>query len=113
MKEKECNGMESIVIFLASILFLTLSFILGVLQEKENFNSTYYPATFVVVVVNKTDDVVSFQNSNGYQYLWKGVEDWSVGDMASAIMDSKETSNISDDTILKVHYCGFSAKEGD
>lgn len=61
-----------------------------------------YPTTFVVVEVN--DDTLSMADYNGNLWLWEGAEDWTRGDIASALMDDNDTDIIYDDTIITIRY---------
>ena len=65
-----------------------------------------YPSTFIVDRLNYNNDVVVFTDFNiGDQWLWQGIEDWQVADVAAVIMDDMNTpDNIYDDAIIKAYY---------
>ena len=69
-----------------------------------------YPETFIVVAVDPEHDFITLQDFNGYTWNWNGCEDWVIGDIASAIMDSKGTEAIQDDIILELKYSGYIAE---
>ena len=66
-----------------------------------------YPETFIVVAVDQEHDFITLQDFNGYTWNWNGCEDWMVGDIASAIMNSKGTEEIFDDEIMELKYSGY------
>lgn len=65
-----------------------------------------YPATFVVVEVDRGLDVVTMEDSVGYLYSFNGCEDWFVGDVVSAVMYGNGTSDITDDCVIMARYAG-------
>lgn len=69
-----------------------------------------YPETFIVVAVDQDHDFITLQDFNGYTRNWNGYEDWMIGDIASAIMDSNGTEAIQDDIILELKYSGYIAE---
>lgn len=69
-----------------------------------------YPETFIVVAVDPEHDFITLQDFNGYTWNWNGCEDWMIGDIASAIMDSKGTEAIQDDEIVMLKYSGYIAE---
>lgn len=72
-----------------------------------------YPATARVVVLDQTNDAVTIETASGFRYQFRGVEDWTVGDFASAIVWDNGTECIDDDVIITVRYSGWSAAAGD
>ena len=68
---------------------------------------TEYPETFIVVAVDQDHDFITLQDFNGFTWNWNGCEDWMVGDIASAIMNSKGTEEIFDDEIMELKYSGY------
>lgn len=69
-----------------------------------------YPETFIVVAVDQDHDFITLQDFNGYTWNWNGCDDWMIGDIASAIMDSKGTEAIQDDEIIELKYSGYIAE---
>lgn len=72
-----------------------------------------YPATARVVVLDRPSDLVTIETASGYRYQFSGVEDWSVGDFASAIVWNNGTECIDDDVIITVRYSGWSDRAGE
>lgn len=66
-----------------------------------------YPQTMEVVKVDAVDDAVYLMTSTGYIYAMSGTDDWEAGDLASLIMNSKGTPDITDDEIITARYTGF------
>ncbi len=62
-----------------------------------------YPTVFFVDALNHNADVITFTDMDGEQWLWQGIDDWNVGDMAAAIMDDNDTPDITDDEINKIN----------
>ena len=71
------------------------------------------PVTARVVDLNRTDDIVTIELANGYQYAFEGCSDYCVGDFVSAIVWRNGTDIITDDIIVSVHYSGYSDYAGD
>lgn len=69
-----------------------------------------YPETFIVVAVDQDHDFITLQDFNGFTWNWNGCEDWMIGDIASAIMDSNGTEDITDDRIVMLKYSGYIAE---
>ncbi len=66
----------------------------------------FYPMTTTVIDVSQTTDRVTVKDANGNLWQFDGAEDWSVGDIASCIVDNNRTEEIADDKIIKVRYNG-------
>ena len=71
---------------------------------------TEYPETFIVVAVDQEHDFITLQDFNGFTWNWNSVDDWMIGDIASAIMDSNGTEEIQDDRIVMLKYSGYIAE---
>lgn len=90
----------------AKAIMLALAMVpaLFTVPEKE---SELYPTTGIVTEVDTLNDTVTFTDFNGFEWSFKGIEDYCTGDRVAAIMDDKGTENIFDDEIVKVRYCGW------
>ncbi len=66
-----------------------------------------YAITTVVVELDNSEDTVTCQDFNGNLWVFYGVEDWMVGDVATLMMWDAETSTIYDDEILHAYYSGW------
>ena len=66
-----------------------------------------YPETFIVTEVNSTENYITLETFSGNVFIWHNSEDWMIGDIASAIMDSNGTEEVEDDEIIKLMYSGY------
>lgn len=66
-----------------------------------------YPTCGTVVEINKENDEVVVEDFNGNLWAFEGCEDWAEGDICAMIMSDEGTSEIYDDTIVQVRYCGY------
>ena len=85
-------------------LLIASSFLLGAYSRN---NSKDYPTCGKIVSVNYKTDVAVFEDFNGFQWGFEGVEDWMIGDIIAVIMNDNGTETIFDDTIKDVKYCGY------
>lgn len=76
-------------------------------QAKSLNDDSFYPQTFIVSKVDQKNDIMELRTFGGFIFTWEGVEDWSEGDIASAIMYDNNTEDIRDDEIIKLHYSGW------
>ena len=88
-------------IIIALILPITILLLALVSSHKND-----YPMTTVVVDVSQATDKVTVKDTNGNLWQFDGAEDWSVGDIASCIVNDNRTEEIADDEIIKVRYNG-------
>lgn len=71
-----------------------------------------YPLTGIVTEieydVEPEVDLVTITCSNGNMFSWyaDSSDCWEINDLASCIMDSKETAIVYDDEVLLAHYAG-------
>lgn len=66
-----------------------------------------YPATCMVTEMDKANDTVTITTATGFDYQFKGIEDWTEGDLVSVIFYNNGTENITDDIILDTRYAGY------
>lgn len=69
-------------------------------------SNNIYPAVFEVVEINESEDIIYLVDVNGNEWIYEGVEDWQVGDIATAIMNNNNTEIIYDDDIIQLQYVG-------
>lgn len=69
--------------------------------------SNNYALTTVVTEINTETDEVTCVDFNGNDWIFKGVEDWTVGDYCSMVLNDKGTDVIYDDEIVSVSYSGW------
>ena len=63
---------------------------------------TYYPQVFQVIAMN--EECIYLIDGNGNEWVWEDIDDWEIGDYATAIMDTQDTINIYDDIIIQLRY---------
>lgn len=66
-----------------------------------------YAMTTVVVELDENNDKVICIDFNGNEWVFEGVEDWTIGDIASMVMNDCGTSIVYDDKIVSVKYGGW------
>ena len=69
-------------------------------------SNSIYSTVFEVVEINESEDIIYLVDVNGNEWIWNGVEDWQVGDIAAAIMNNNNTEIIYDDDIIQLQYVG-------
>lgn len=67
----------------------------------------FYPMATIVIGFEEETDTVICSDFNGMEWRFEGIEDWCIGDCASMIMCDNGTTEISDDIICNVRYCGW------
>lgn len=73
----------------------------------------YYALTTEVVEIDRVNDVVTCEDSNGNLWEFYGCEDWQEGDCASLLMDTCGTETIYDDEVCGTTYAQWTlAQEG-
>lgn len=65
-----------------------------IMEEPEEIEESFYKITITM----QSGNMFSFISEDG---------DWSQGDLASAIFDSKGTENVKDDEIISCRYSGY------
>lgn len=65
-----------------------------------------YPTCATVIELDRENDEVVVEDFNGNLWAFEGCEDWVEGDICAMIMNDEGTSEIYDDTIVQVRYCG-------
>lgn len=79
--------------------------------ELSNVNGLY-PLTGIVTeieydVESEVDEVtITCANGNRFSWYADSSDCWEINDLASCIMDSKETAIVYDDEVLLAHYAG-------
>lgn len=107
---KRSDIILSIICFVLLLALVTLFFFLVVHGQRpkdigENLtNGWYYALTTCVVEVDRDNDIVTCEDSNGNLWEFYGCEDWQEGDCASLLMNSKGTTSIKDDEIIGARY---------
>jgi hypothetical protein len=64
----------------------------------------------ILEVVEIEDDLVYMIDWEGNEWVWKGAEDWDIGDFAAATMNTNGTEIIYDDIIVNLRYTRVTAR---
>lgn len=87
------------------ILSLLISLIITV---NSGVCDMFYPDTGYVTNLSTTDDIVYYEDFEGCEWSFYGVEDWMIDDQISVIMFNNFTPNyIYDDVIISARYTGW------
>lgn len=87
---------------IACALILTLC----AFTAKAKPTSALYPKAMLVTELDNTNDLVICTDYNGDNWIFKGIEDWQIGDIVAAIMDSNGTETVYDDIVIDCRYNG-------
>ena len=108
---------DEVKVFLVTILLVVVIFICVMLFSSamapreevttEEIPNRYYALTAVICDLESVNDFVYCEDFNGNLWVFKGIEDWQEGDLASLLMDNNNTIDITDDIILSAHYGGY------
>lgn len=66
-----------------------------------------YALTTCVVEVDRDNDIVTCEDSNGNLWEFYGCEDWQEGDCASLLMNDQGTPSVYDDAIEGARYSAW------
>ena len=92
------------------LLAFMVGSVFGILLGRETAKTPkLYSMGGVIIETSYANDMVTFRDFNGNLWQFQGVEDFSVNDCVSVIMDSKKTPEIRDDEIISVRYDGWLA----
>lgn len=95
------------MMMVAVLLIACVSMGCAICAKADEAIEDVYAMTTVVVELNSEEDSVTCQDFNGNLWVFYGVEDWCVGDVATLIMWNAETDLIYDDEVLDVYYSGW------
>lgn len=88
------------------VWFYILGLIAGFLFGHWFMAPSFYPMSGWVTEIDRGSDTVVFEETNGNIWEFRGAEDYEVGDLISCIMSDNGTSDVRDDVVLKVRFCG-------
>ena len=96
-------------IILAAVVFIVCVLLCGCVAKVVGgtiikSESNTYALTTCVVEVDRDNDIVTCEDSNGNLWEFYGCEDWQEGDCASLLMNDQGTPNIYDDAIEGARY---------
>lgn len=86
---------------IAIIVILTFALTIGVSCAD------IYPMTAIVRELDYTNNLVICEDFNGNEWIFEGIEDWDIDDIASMIMSDMSTLTIEDDEIIMIRYSGY------
>jgi len=92
----------------AMVLFVAIAVLLACAPKADAHNEgNYYALTCEVVEVDRENDIVTCEDSNGNLWEFYGCEDWQEGDCASLLMNDQGTPSIYDDAIEGARYSAW------
>lgn len=100
------NKTAIIATIICLLIVATITVVTATVEQNET-KGNEYPDTARIIVINYETDEVLVENSIGYHYTFKGVEDYEVGYVLSLIMNDNGTKLIFDDTIVRAKYSGY------
>lgn len=110
IKTNTDNTFATICVMLCLFIVLTISFFVFWTMAAFKLDCMYATTT-IVDRIDKSQDIVTLKDYNGYIYQISPVEDWEVGDIASILMDDNGTPfDKLDDKIVSVKYSGTALK---
>ena len=63
-----------------------------------------YGNAAIVVELDRENDIVVFEDFNGFRWEIREVDDWRIGDCASLVMDNNNTPLVYDDIVITAQY---------
>ena len=75
-------------------------------RYKKNINN-YYATTLRIKDFNFKSDIILMEDSVGNIWEAKGIEDWELDDVVSALMYDNRTTSIYDDEIVSMRYSAW------
>ena len=92
----------------AMVLFVAIAVLLVCAPKADAHNEgNYYALTTCVVEVDRDNDIVTCEDSNGNLWEFYGCEDWQEGDCASLLMNDQGTASVYDDAIEDTRYSAW------
>lgn len=105
--------MKRIIIITVTVLFIAAgvgAWFADMYREAMLNNTTTcerYALTTCVVEVDRDNDIVTCEDSNGNLWEFYGCEDWQEGDCASLLMNDQGTPSVYDDAIEGARYSAW------
>lgn len=81
-----------------------LGFGMGGLLDRNYTEQHYYAQITKVVETDTRHDEVVCVDEQGNEWIFTGIEEWQVDDIAIMVMDDHKTEKIEDDTIITVTH---------
>lgn len=91
---------------LISLWLVSVCFGIGVggLFDKTYTEQHYYAQLTTVVEIDTRHNEVVCIDEQGNEWIFTGIEEWQVDDIAIMIMDDYQTENIEDDIIVTITH---------
>lgn len=83
------------------LILFTLVFITSVASAE------LYPNVGWVCKLDHEHDIFILEDFGGNLYVYEGIEDWFLDDIAAMLMDDNGTESIYDDVIVELRYAGY------
>lgn len=93
--------------FAVCMAVIGFTFSTSTVAKAEEQKPRFYPKTTVVKETRTETDEVICVDFNGFEWAFKGIDEWMVGDYCSMIMYDNCTDIIFDDVIISCHYDGW------
>lgn len=107
-KMKKTKGIGNFILF---TIFIITGFCLGMGLQAGHYDKNFYPDILTVENIHQDEDAIIFMNGEKYAYVYYGIDDWKVGDVAAAIMYNNKTDKLSDDEITKINKSKFTKSD--
>jgi len=95
--------MKKLIIILIVVIVLALCLFACQRMVVEHL----YPATMLVLEIDRSSDTVLMATESGHAYAFYGVEDYEVDDILSVLMFDSFSPYVQDDRVITVQYSGF------
>lgn len=89
-----------------ALVSVSSTVILSEVKNKKNINN-YYATTLKIKDFDFKTDTILMEDSVGNIWEAKGIEDWELDDVVSALMYDNRTTNIYDDKIVSMRYSSW------
>lgn len=78
-----------------------------VLAKEQKTKEQTYAKTCVVTQLDYVNNEVIVEDYNGFEWSFKGIDDYDIADIVSLVMSDKGTEIIYDDEIISITYSGW------
>lgn len=90
--------------FLISLLLSAVVLGMGIrrLLDKTYTEQHYYAQLATVVEIDTRHNEVVCVDGQGNEWIFTGIEEWQINDIAIMVMDDNQTDDVEDDVIITV-----------
>ena len=107
MTKKEIpQWIEAVLMLIIAIGLAVLVYSIGKNFQQSETTTESYSLTTIVVGLHEENDTVFCEDYNNNIWMFSGIEDWQIHDVATLTMDTCGTATIYDDRIIAVRYNG-------